>query len=170
MILIDNSEGESSFSETSIDFAADAMYDEFSFSENFVPTSSGDDKSVDVKKTGVLDLNANNQKDYVSRLTSLCIKRKWPPPQFELKGTSGRPHCPNFHMLCSILKSDGTSVEGSGNGGSKRQAKRRAAGVVYQKLKVKKKLGMYKSSNVTNYKLYIFDNTTTYCITFLFHT
>lgn len=58
----------------------------------------------------------------IGRLQEMCIALRWTPPIYETSTEEGQPHKKNFVMTCTVME-----YKETGEGNSKKMAKRRAA-------------------------------------------
>ncbi|RWS27318.1 interferon-inducible double-stranded RNA-dependent protein kinase activator A-like isoform X2 [Leptotrombidium deliense] len=81
------------------------------------------------------DIKSSSSDNPVGKLQEHCMKKRWPPPQYDKCQESGLPHERTFTMICELSNMD-LSVYGSGR--SKKIAKRMAAQEMLQLLETKK--------------------------------
>ncbi|GIY26535.1 RISC-loading complex subunit tarbp2 [Caerostris extrusa] len=75
-------------------------------------------------------VDENCSKNPVGALQELCMKMKWQPPYYETEKATGLPHEKIFSIMCMV-----DSFQTSGEGKSKRLAKRQAADKMLIRLK-----------------------------------
>ncbi|GFU60897.1 hypothetical protein NPIL_53041 [Nephila pilipes] len=75
-------------------------------------------------------VDENSSKNPVGALQELCMKMRWQPPYYETEKATGLPHEKVFSIMCMV-----DNFQTSGEGKSKRLAKRQAADNMLNRLK-----------------------------------
>ncbi|KAG8189434.1 hypothetical protein JTE90_012508 [Oedothorax gibbosus] len=105
----------------------------------------------DVVETPAVD--ESSSKNPVGQLQELCMKRRWQPPYYETEKATGLPHEKVFSIMCMV-----DNFTTSGEGKSKRLAKRQAAENMLNRLKVLKIISEDEEEAVKKFEdLKIFD-------------